>query len=64
MGKVYRVDKIIKILVKDGWRYDSQEGDHRHYEHPIKKGKVTVPVGNKELAKKTANSILTQAGLK
>jgi predicted RNA binding protein YcfA (HicA-like mRNA interferase family) len=64
MGKVYRVDKIIKMLVKDGWRYDSQEGDHRHYEHPIKKGKVTVPMSNKELAKKTANSILTQAGLK
>jgi predicted RNA binding protein YcfA (HicA-like mRNA interferase family) len=64
MGKVYRVEKIIKMLVEDGWRYDSQEGDHRHYVHPIKKGKVTVPVGNKELAKKTANSILKQAGLK
>jgi predicted RNA binding protein YcfA (HicA-like mRNA interferase family) len=64
MGQVYRVDTIIRRLIKDGWKFDSQEGDHRHYEHPVKKGKVTVPVGNKELGKKTANSILKQAGLK
>ena len=64
MGKVYTVKKILEIIDNDGWRYDSQEGDHRHYEHPVKKGKVTVPVKNKELGKKTANSILRQAGLK
>jgi predicted RNA binding protein YcfA (HicA-like mRNA interferase family) len=64
MDKVYRVDEIRKMLVKDGWKFDSQEGSHRHYEHPVKKGKVTVPVGNKELGKKTANRILKQAGLK
>lgn len=64
MGKVYKVDEIIKIIIDDGWKFNSQEGSHRHYEHPVKKGKVTVPVGNKELGKKTANSILKQAGLK
>jgi predicted RNA binding protein YcfA (HicA-like mRNA interferase family) len=64
MGKVYRVDEIITILTKDGWKFDSQGGDHQHYEHPVKKGKVTVPVRAKELGKKTANSILRQAGLK
>jgi predicted RNA binding protein YcfA (HicA-like mRNA interferase family) len=63
MGKVYKVDAIIKILIKDGWKFDRQEGSHRHYEHPVKKGKVTVPVGNKELGKKTASSIFRQAGL-
>jgi predicted RNA binding protein YcfA (HicA-like mRNA interferase family) len=55
---------ILKRLAEDGWKFNSQEGNHRHYEHPIKKGKVTVPIGNKELGKKTANSILKQAGLK
>lgn len=35
-----------------GWIYDGQNGDHRHYKHPSKPGKVTIPVGNKELAKK------------
>jgi predicted RNA binding protein YcfA (HicA-like mRNA interferase family) len=64
MGKVYRVDEIINILFDDGWKFNSQEGGHKHFEHPLKKGKVTVPVGNKELGKKTANSILKQAGLK
>jgi predicted RNA binding protein YcfA (HicA-like mRNA interferase family) len=64
MGRVYRVDEVITMLGEDGWQFDSQEGDHRHYEHPVKRGKVTVPTGNKELGKKTANSILKQAGLK
>jgi predicted RNA binding protein YcfA (HicA-like mRNA interferase family) len=64
MGKVDTVDTILRMLAEDGWKFDSQEGSHRHYEHPVKKGKVTVPTGNKELGKKTANSILKQAGLK
>jgi predicted RNA binding protein YcfA (HicA-like mRNA interferase family) len=64
MGKLYTVDKILEILNNDGWRFDSKKGSHRHYTHPTKQGKVTVPIGNKELGKKTANSILRQAGLK
>jgi predicted RNA binding protein YcfA (HicA-like mRNA interferase family) len=64
MGKVYTVIEIVRILTEDGWVYDSQEGGHQHYEHPEKPGKVTVPVGNKEIAKKTAGSIFRQAGLK
>jgi predicted RNA binding protein YcfA (HicA-like mRNA interferase family) len=64
MAKVYTVGKIKKMLCNDGWILDSQKGSHMHYKHPTKKGKVTVPIGNKKLGKKTANSILKQAGLK
>ena len=58
------VRQVLKILKNDGWYKVSQEGSHRHFKHPEKKGKVTVPIQNGELGKGTLNSILTQAGLK
>ena len=50
--------------LKDGWYFESQEGSHRHYKHPVKPGKVTIPFHTKELTKFVENSILKQAGLK
>ena len=32
-----------KILLDDGWYFVKQVGSHRHYKHPIKTGKVTIP---------------------
>ena len=56
---------IIKLLHKDGWYEIGQEGSHKQFEHPIKKGKVTVAVhGSKDIPKGTHHSILKQAGLK
>ena len=56
--------EIIKIIEKDGWRrikLKSGSG-HLQFEHPIKKGRVTVPFhGNDDLVKKTIKSILKQA---
>ena len=37
-----KVRDIIKMVEADGWRMVSQAGSHRQYEHPTKKGKVTV----------------------
>ncbi|HKP54720.1 MAG TPA: type II toxin-antitoxin system HicA family toxin [Chloroflexia bacterium] len=31
-----------KKIEGDGWYQISQEGSHRHYKHPTRKGKVTV----------------------
>ena len=53
-----------KLILKDGWIFKSQEGSHRHYVHPTKSGKVTIPFYSKDLNKKTENSIKKQAGLK
>lgn len=53
-----------KIVLADGWVFKSQEGSHRHYTHPYKPGKVTIPFHPKDLTKATENSILKQAGLK
>lgn len=53
-----------KLIFEDGWMFKSQVGSHRHYVHPHKPGKVTIPFHSKELTKATEHSILKQAGLK
>ena len=52
-----------KIILKDGWVFKSQEGSHRHYVHPTKKGKVTIPFHSKEISKVVEKSVYKQAGI-
>lgn len=58
--------EIEKIILTDGWKFKNAKGDHNHYIHPVKPGKVTIPMSKKksDLHPKTINSILKQAGLK
>jgi predicted RNA binding protein YcfA (HicA-like mRNA interferase family) len=37
-----RIRDVIKLLEKDGWFLVNMVGSHRQYEHPTKRGKVTV----------------------
>jgi len=53
-----------QIILSDGWIFKSQNGSHRQYYHPERKGKVTIPFHNKDIPKSTEISILKQAGLK
>ena len=53
-----------RIIMADGWVFKKQEGSHKHYTHPYKIGKVTIPFHSRELTKGTENSILRQAQLK
>lgn len=53
-----------RIIMADGWREDSQKGSHRHYKHPTKHGKVTIPFHSKELSRKLEHQIYVQAQLK
>ena len=53
-----------KEILTNGWIFKSQVGSHRHYIHPDKPGKVTIPFHNKDLPRKTELSIKKQAGLK
>lgn len=56
---------IERELLAAGWVFQSQNGSHRHYTHPDKPGKVTIPFHKgKDLPKGTANAIRKQAGLK
>ena len=59
-----RAEEIEKLIVADGWIFKTQKGSHRHYKHPDKRGKVTIPFHKGDLDKGTANSILKQAGIK
>lgn len=61
---VIKVRKMIEKIVSDGWYLINQEGSHRQFKHPVKKGKVTISGHlSDDLHPKTAKSILTQAGL-
>lgn len=60
-----KVREILKLIKDDGWFEVEQEGSHRQFKHPTKKGKVTVPDhgSNQDLGSKLEKSILKQAGL-
>ncbi len=53
-----------RIILADGWVFKAQVGSHRHYVHPNKPGKVTIPFHCKDIPKATEHSIRKQAGLK
>lgn len=57
-------DRIIKILLKNGFELDHQAGSHRVYYNPVTKRRAVVPYHRRDLPKGTLLSILRQAGLK
>lgn len=61
--KAYSSREIIRMIQADGWYEVACVGDHHHFKHPAKKGRVTVPHPNKDLPVKTVKSIFTQAGI-
>jgi predicted RNA binding protein YcfA (HicA-like mRNA interferase family) len=63
--KRYKVSEVIKMLEADGWCLKNWKGDHRHFIHPAKKGKVTVNGKPRDvLDQELLNSIWKQAGWK
>jgi len=57
--------EAIRKIEEDGWYFHSQKGSHAQYKHPVKPGRVTVPMhGSKDLSKPDVHSILKQAGLR
>lgn len=56
-------DEMIKRITEVGWYFVKQKGSHKHYKHPTKEGKVTIPDGRENLPKGTLKSIIKQAGL-
>ncbi|MDR1589284.1 MAG: type II toxin-antitoxin system HicA family toxin [Oscillospiraceae bacterium] len=54
-----------KMIREDGWQLKTVNGSHHHYIHPVKPGKVTIPMHvGKELSAYVVASIKRQAGLK
>lgn len=61
--KKYKVKEVIKLLEDDGWVQISQNGSHRQFKHPTKKGRVTVNGSSSDnLSQFLLNSIWKQAG--
>jgi len=59
-----KVRDIIEILEQDGWFKVNQEGSHRQYKHPVKRGRVTVNgTPGDDVERGDFGSILRQAGL-
>ncbi len=64
--KTLSSDDAVRLMELDGWYpdpYNPQKGSHKQFIHPVKKGKVTIPLGRKVLPKDTRDSILYQMGL-
>ena len=63
--RAMKVLDAIRMIERDGWRLVTQEGSHRQYKHPDKRGRVTIAGHpSMDLDPKTKNSIPKQAGLK
>jgi predicted RNA binding protein YcfA (HicA-like mRNA interferase family) len=59
-----KVREVIRLIRADGWHNVKAKGGHRQFKHPVKRGRVTIPGRpNDDLAPKTLESILKQAGL-
>ena len=61
-----KVREAIRIIESDGWvQVKSRSTSHRQFKHPTKPGRVTIAgKASDDLAPKTFDSILRQAGLK
>lgn len=62
--KSYSSREVIKMLLEDGWYLVGCVGDHHHYKHPTKAGKVTVTHPRKDIPVRTLKSIEKQSGIK
>lgn len=49
--------EVIDFLKQDGWVQVGVSGDHFHFKHATKQGKVTVPHPRKDIAIGTLKSI-------
>ena len=56
--------EIIRKMTQDGWVEVARKGSHKHFRHPIKRGRVTVPHPVKDMPLGTERSIERQSGLK
>ncbi|MFP5205120.1 MAG: type II toxin-antitoxin system HicA family toxin [Acidobacteriota bacterium] len=60
-----KVRDVIKMVEQEGWKYLYSTGSHRHFKHPEKPGKVTIPGHpGDDVNPTTLRSILKQAGLR
>ena len=62
--KSYSSREVISMLIADGWYEVNCVGSHHQFKHPTKPGRVTVKHPDKDIPRKTLDSIERQSGLK
>ena len=55
--------ELIKEVEAAGWVWHSTTGSHRHFKHPTRPGKITIPHPKKDMHPKTVKSIKVAAGI-
>lgn len=63
MTKIPSSREVIRMLEAEGWVFWRSVGDHHHFRHPGRPGKVTVTHPVKAIPLGTLRSIYRQAGL-
>ena len=59
-----RPKEVERLIAEDGWVCKATKGSHKHFVHPTKPGKVTIPQHAGDTIDKTLlKRILKQAGL-
>ena len=61
--KSYSSREVISLLKADGWYLVKCVGDHHHFKHPTKPGKVTIPHPVQDIPIRTLKSISKQSGV-
>ena len=54
--------EVVRRLRRDGWMLRNVTGSHQHFVHSAKRGVVTVPHTNRDVAIGTLRIIFRQAG--
>ena len=62
--KSYSSREVIQALLNDGWYEVRVTGSHHQFKHPSKSGKVTIKHPDKDIPRKTLDSIERQSGLR
>ena len=60
----YSSREVIQALKADGWDVVNIVGSHHQFKHPTKPGRVTVKQPDKDIPRKTLDSIERQSGLR
>ena len=62
--KSYSSRDVLRMLEADGWYLVRTVGSHHQLKHPTKPGTVTVKHPDKDIPRKTLDSIERQSGLR
>ena len=62
MPKSFSSAEIVRLLTAGGWVEVARKGSHAQFKRTAMPGRVTVPMGRKDIPVGTVRSIFRQAG--